>query len=94
LEHCLIWQKKKLVMKNKVVEALFSLLALYLFSCAIGAAILLGILLVPIVLAALLVLAVRDLFSRKKKTRQTDFVKVKGKVITITRWMPRDRKAA
>ena len=84
-------------MKNKFIEALFSLLALYLFACVIAAAMVLGMLLVPIVFVALFIMAIRDLITRKRKAYkagQAGAVKLKGKVITISSWIPHDRKAA
>lgn len=84
-------------MKNKFIEAIFSLLALYLFACVIAAAIVWGMLLVPLVFVVLLVAGIWDLASRKMKTsksEQISSVKAKGKVITIMSWNPRNRKAA
>jgi ABC-type nickel/cobalt efflux system permease component RcnA len=97
LEHPLIPALKKLVMKNRVAEAFFSLLALYLISCGIAAAIFLGMLLVPVVFVALFVLAVRQLISRKRKTQQSGQRKgviVERTITAIIRRMPPFKKAA
>jgi hypothetical protein len=84
-------------MKNKFTEALFSLLALYLFSCVIAAAIVLGMLLVPFVFVALLVKGLIQLTLGKIKTKKTGAAEaliIKRKVTAIIHRKPSLKKAA
>jgi hypothetical protein len=59
-------------MKNRIKEACFSFLALFLFACGFSAALFIGMLLMPFAFIAVFVLAIREIIIWKRKLNPLD----------------------
>ena len=81
-------------MKEKIRELFYSFLALFLFSCAFAAAVLLSILLIPVLIVTLFVIAVREIIvwrRKNKKVRGNSVVIVEHRETAVVRTMPDNR---
>lgn len=54
-------------MKNKIIEACFTFLALFLFACGFAAAVFIGMMLMPLAFVAVFGLAFREIIIWKRK---------------------------
>lgn len=54
-------------MKNKIIEACFIFLALFLFACGFAAAVFMGMMLMPVAFVAVFVLAIREIIIWKRR---------------------------
>jgi hypothetical protein len=71
-------------MKNRIREACFSFLALFLMACGISAAVCIGMLLMPFAFIAVFVLAIREIIIWKRNKHLSVKKRKATKEVTIS----------
>jgi hypothetical protein len=69
-EQPLFFAQKNATMKKKILEALYSFLLLLFFACALAGAVLLSMLLLPFAAIAIAVIAIKEMLTWSKKSKQ------------------------